>query len=138
MPKRIPKVLHIGSNYDYHFIRKELAEELKTQFTCLRENNVKYVTFTVQIEKDITRICNNGEEINKNISGILKFIDSARDIAHIITFSRFTITFSNLPYDSGVDILSSYFISFVVSIADIRQVSVNVTLIIALIIKFTF
>ena len=81
MPKRIPKVLHNVSNYDYHFIKKELAEELKTQFTCLGENTVKYITFTVQIEKDITRICNNGEEITKNISGILQFIDSARFIA---------------------------------------------------------
>ena len=47
------------------------------------------------------------------------------------------ITFSDLPYVSGLDI-SSYFISFIVWIADIGQVSVNVTLIIALIINFTF
>ena len=48
------------------------------------------------------------------------------------------ITFSDLSYVSGLDILSSYFISFIVWIADIGQVSVNVTLIIALIINFTF
>ena len=38
VPRRIPIVFHNGSNYDYHFIIKELAEEFKTQFTCLREN----------------------------------------------------------------------------------------------------
>ena len=47
------------------------------------------------------------------------------------------ITFSDLPYVSGLDI-SSYFISFIVWIADIGQLSVNVTLIIALIIIYTF
>ena len=48
------------------------------------------------------------------------------------------ITFSDFSYVSSLDILSSYFISFIVWIADIGQVSVNVTLIIALVINFTF
>ena len=38
----------------------------------------KYMTFTVPIEKEVTRIDKNGEEITKNISHILQFIDSAR------------------------------------------------------------
>ena len=29
VPKKIPTVFHNGSNYDYHFIIKELAEEFK-------------------------------------------------------------------------------------------------------------
>ena len=33
--KKISMVFHNGSNYDYHFIIKELAEEFKKQFTCL-------------------------------------------------------------------------------------------------------
>ena len=33
---------HNGSNYDYHFIIKDLAEEFKKQFICLGENNEKY------------------------------------------------------------------------------------------------
>ena len=74
-------VFHNGSNYDYHFIMKELAEEFKKQFTCLGENIEKYITFTVPIEKEITRISYNGEEITKNISYILQFIDSARFMA---------------------------------------------------------
>ena len=37
---RIAHVIsHNGSNYDYHFIMKELAEEFKKQFTCLRESS---------------------------------------------------------------------------------------------------
>ena len=35
VPKKIHIVFHNGSNYDYHFIIKELAEEFKKQFTCL-------------------------------------------------------------------------------------------------------
>ena len=47
------------------------------------------------------------------------------------------ITFSDLPYVSSLDI-SSYFISFIVWIANIGQLSVNVTLIIALIIIYIY
>ena len=42
---------------------KELANEYKKQFTCLGENNEKYITFTVPIEKEVTRIDKNGEKI---------------------------------------------------------------------------
>ena len=51
VPKKVPLVFHNGSNYDYHFIIKELAEEFKKQFTCLGENTEKYITFTVPIGK---------------------------------------------------------------------------------------
>ena len=64
-------IFHNGSNYDYDFIIKELAEELEKQFTCLERNTEKYITCTVSIEKEITRIHKNGEEITKNISYIL-------------------------------------------------------------------
>ena len=77
VPKIIPIVFHNECNYDYHFIIKELAEEFKKQFTCLGENTEKYITFTVPIEKEVTRIDKNGEEITKNISYILQFIHSA-------------------------------------------------------------
>ena len=60
---------------------KKLPEEFKKQFTCLGENTEKYITFTVPIEKEVTRIDKNGEEITKNISYILQFIDSARFMA---------------------------------------------------------
>ena len=74
MPVKAPIVIHDGSNYDYHFIKYELTEE----FTCLGENTEKYITFTVPIENEVTRIDKNGEEITKNIPYILQFIDSAR------------------------------------------------------------
>ena len=70
VPKRIPIAFHNESNYNYHFIIKELAEEFKKQFTCLGENTEKYITFTVRMDKEITRINKNGEKITKSISYI--------------------------------------------------------------------
>ena len=60
VPKKIPIDFHSGSKYDYHFIINELAEEFKKQFTFLGENTEKYITFTVPIEKEVTRIDKNG------------------------------------------------------------------------------
>ena len=70
VPKKIPIVFRNRSNYDYYFIIKKLAEEFKNQSTCLGKNTEKYITLTVPIEKEITRIDKNGEEITKNISFI--------------------------------------------------------------------
>ena len=39
----------------------ELAEEFKKHFTCLEENTEKYITFTVPIEKEVTKIDKNGK-----------------------------------------------------------------------------
>ena len=77
----VSKVFNKGLNYDYHFIKKELAKEFKKQFTCLGENTEKYITFTVPIEKEVIRINKKGEEVTKIISYILRFIDSARFMA---------------------------------------------------------
>ena len=85
MPKKIPIVLHGESNYDLYFIIKELAEEFKKQFTCLGVNTEKYITFTVPIEKEVARIDKNGEEITKNMSYILRFFDSARFMASLLS-----------------------------------------------------
>ena len=38
VPKKNLIVFHNGSNYDYHFIIKELVEEFRKQFTYFREN----------------------------------------------------------------------------------------------------
>ena len=70
--------VHNGFNYDYRFIIKALAKEFKKEFTCLGENTEKYITFTVPIEEEVTRIDKNGKETTKNISYRLQFIDSAR------------------------------------------------------------
>ena len=73
--KKIPIVFHNGSNYDYHFVIKQLAEELKKQFTCLGESTKKYVTFAVPIEKDVTKVDKKWRR--KKLSYVLQFIDSA-------------------------------------------------------------
>ena len=65
MPKKIPIVFHNGSNYDYHFIIKEIAEEFKEQYTCLGENTRKYITFTVPIEKEVTRLIKTEMKLQK-------------------------------------------------------------------------
>ena len=75
--KKILIAFHNGSKYDHHFIIKELATEKKL-FTCLGENTEKYIAFTVPIEKEVTRIDKNGDEIAKNISYILRFIDTPK------------------------------------------------------------
>ena len=56
VPKKVPIVFHNGSNYDYHFILKEFAEEFEKKITCLEEKIEKYITFTVLIEKEVTKI----------------------------------------------------------------------------------
>ena len=58
MSNEIPVVFHSGSNYDYHFIIKELANKLKGQFQCLWENVEKYKTFSIPVEKEVKRLVN--------------------------------------------------------------------------------
>ena len=62
VPNETPVVFHNGSNYDYHFIIKELASKFEEQFECLGENTEKYKTFSVPIEKEITSIDKDGNE----------------------------------------------------------------------------
>ena len=69
------------SHYDYHFIIKKIAEEFRGQFNCSGEHTEKYITFSVPVEKDVTRIDKNGKEIIKTISYRLQFIDKARFVA---------------------------------------------------------
>ena len=64
--------------YDYHFIIKELAEEIEGQFTSSGKNAKKYIASSVPIEKELTKIVKKGKEIKKAISYKLEFIDSAR------------------------------------------------------------
>ena len=44
-------VFHNRSNYHYHFIITELAEEFQKQFICLGENTEKYITCKVPIKR---------------------------------------------------------------------------------------
>ena len=70
IPKEIPVVFHNGSTYDYHFIIKQLAREVKGNFECIGENTEKYITFSVPIKKE--------HDNGKTTKYRLKFIDSCR------------------------------------------------------------
>ena len=50
-----------------------------------RRKHLKYITITIPIEKAVTANDKNEEEITKNISYLLKFIDSARLIASLLS-----------------------------------------------------
>ena len=56
VPKNILLVSHNGWKYDIHFLIEELAEEFKKEFTCLRENTEKYISFTIVIVKEVIRL----------------------------------------------------------------------------------
>ena len=58
-------VFHSGSNYDYHFIITELAEDFKGQFTCLGDINGNQITFSVPIEEEVTKKDKNGKKSHK-------------------------------------------------------------------------
>ena len=71
-------MFHNGSNYDYHFTIKELAEEVEGEFECFGENTEKYITFSVPIKKETTKEDRDGNDKIKKISNKTKFIDSYR------------------------------------------------------------
>ena len=77
IPKEIPLVFYNGFTYDYHFIIEELAEEFEREFECLGENTEKYITFSVLIKKEITKIVKDGNDKIMKIYKI-KFTDSFR------------------------------------------------------------
>ena len=57
-------VFHNGSNYDYHFIIKELAEEFNRERICLGENTKN--TKKKKKKKEAKRIGKSGEKNYKN------------------------------------------------------------------------
>ena len=62
VPNEISVVINNESNYDYHFIIKELANGFKGQFECLGENTEKHKTFSFLIEKETKKVDKNGNE----------------------------------------------------------------------------
>ena len=81
IPKKIPVAFHNCSTYDYHFIIKEVADKFEGEFECLGENTEKDITFSVPIEKEITKKDKNGNDKITKISYKIKFIDSYRFMA---------------------------------------------------------
>ena len=66
----IPVVFHNGSKYDYHFIIKELVEELQGKFECLRKNTEKVIRFSVLTKKE--------NKTSNTTTYKIKIIDSVR------------------------------------------------------------
>ena len=56
VPNEIPVISHNGSNYDYHFIIKELVKEFDGSLQYLWENTEKHKTLSVSVEKEFTKI----------------------------------------------------------------------------------
>ena len=56
MPNQIPVVFHNGSNYDYLFMTKELANKLEGQFESFEVNIEKNMTFFDPTEKEVTKV----------------------------------------------------------------------------------
>ena len=74
--KNIPSVFHNVSSYVGHFIMKEIANEFDGELECLGEKTEKYISFSVKVNKKITK---KDEDDNKKILNIpyrLTFIDS--------------------------------------------------------------
>ena len=75
MSNEIHLAFHGGSNYDYHIIKKELANGFEEQFECLVENTEKNKPFPVPWDKEVT---NTDKDTNGNVVTIswnIKFID---------------------------------------------------------------
>ena len=85
MPNEIPVVFHNGSNYDYHFILKELPKSLKENLNVLGKNTGKYKIFSVPIKKEVKKINKDGNQNVVTISYKIKFIDSARFMASCLS-----------------------------------------------------
>ena len=79
-----PVVFCNGSTHGYHFIIKELANKLEGQFKCLEENTKTYKC-SIPIEKEVTDIEKDGNESVFIISYKIKFIDSARLMATLLS-----------------------------------------------------
>ena len=70
--------MHNLSSYDGHFIIKELANEFDGGLEYLGENTEKYISFSLKINKKITKKDEDGNKKIVNIPYRLKFIDSYR------------------------------------------------------------
>ena len=81
MPYEIPVVFQNGSNYDYPFNIKELANDFDGQFECLGAKTERHKVFSLPIEKKLTNIDKYGNESVLAMSFKIIFIGSARLMA---------------------------------------------------------
>ena len=59
-------MFHNESNYDYHFITIELAQEFERRFTRSGENTEKYITFSSLIEKKLKELRKMEKKLQKS------------------------------------------------------------------------
>ena len=83
VPKKIPIVPHNGYNYDYQFIKKIQQKDLKHNLV-VQEKDLKIYNIYSSNRK-FTSIAKNGEEIIKNLSYMLQFIDSVRFLTSLLS-----------------------------------------------------
>ena len=85
-------------------IIKELAEEFKKQFTCLGENNEKYITFTFPTE--VQELIKMEKKLQKNMSLHIPIIDSTRFMASSLSniVTNFLKEFIELNENSDMNI----------------------------------
>ena len=77
VPKEIHVVFRNGSNYDYHFLIKEITNKFDRQIKCLGENKEKYKTFYVPIKEKIIKIDKDGKERVETISYGMRFMGTS-------------------------------------------------------------
>ena len=70
--RNIPVIIHNGSNYDFHFIIKELAKKFKSKMRCIGENPETYKIFSVIFQKDENNNENNNEDDNEENNFVKK------------------------------------------------------------------
>ena len=61
IPKVIPFLFHSRSNYDYHFVIKQLPNDFKAKFNCPDKNTENPEIFSVTLTKKVKKINKNGE-----------------------------------------------------------------------------
>ena len=67
VPKKIHIVFHKGSNYDYHFIIKKLAEEFKKQLTCSGKILKNTLSWLFQQKKKLEKLLKMENKLQKDI-----------------------------------------------------------------------
>ena len=102
VPNEISVVFHKGSNYDYHFIIKELANEFETKFGCLEENTQKYKTFSVPIATEVIKTDKDGDESVLTISYKIRFIGSVRFMATSLSSPVHKIKYKDCDFFSSI------------------------------------
>ena len=105
VPNEIPVVFHRRSNYDYQFIIKELANEFDSQFECFGKNKEIYKTFFVPIEKEVIKISKDGNESVESICYKIKFINSSRFMAILLSnlFANLTERIHQIKFGCSVE-----------------------------------